>query len=141
MTAYTDIFNMFLNKISDVKLMSLSDDDITEMLMRYMNSSIAKCKKCKTDLSDRDDMLQVFNNDLLDIEIEIIATGMVKEWLEPQINSTTLTNQFVGGKEEKFYAPSNLLDKLIELSNKNKLEARKLSRDYSYQSFIDTNLS
>ena len=141
MTNYTDIFNIFLNKISDVKLLDLSDNDITAMLNYWMTSAISKMKKCKTDLSKRDDEIQVFNSDLLDIEKEIIAVGMVYEWLEPQLNSTLYTNQFFGGKEEKFYAQANQLEKLQDLSKKTEIRARKLSRDYSYQSFISENLS
>lgn len=140
MTSYTDIFNIFLNKISDVKLMSLSDEDITEMLILWMNSAIPKIKKCKSDLYDKDDDIMIFNTDLLNIEKEILATAMVSEWLEPQIETTTLTKQFIGGKEEKFFAPKGLLDSLQSMSKKNKQEARKLSRDYTYQTYLDENL-
>lgn len=141
MTSYTDIFNIFLNKISDIKLLDMDDNDINQMLTSWMTSAISKIKKCKSDLSTRDDEIQMFDEDLLDIEKEIIATAMVKEWLEPQLNSTLYTNQFFGGKEEKFYAQANQLEKLQALSRKVQLEARKLARDYSYQTFIDENLS
>lgn len=141
MTSYTDVFNIFLNKISDIKLLDMNDADIDQMLTSWMTSAVSKIKKCKSDLSIRDDKLQIFNEDLLDIEKEIIATGMVREWLEPQLNSTLYTSQFFGGKEEKFYAQANQLEKLQALSRKVKLETRKLSRDYSYQAFIDENLS
>ena len=141
MTSYTDVFNIFLNKISDIKLLDMNDADIDQMLTSWMTSAVSKIKKCKSDLSIRDDKLQIFNEDLLDIEKEIIATGMVREWLEPQLNSTLYTSQFFGGKEEKFYAQANQLEKLQALSRKVKLETRKLARDYSYQTFIDENLS
>ena len=141
MTSYTDIFNIFLNKISDIKFLDMDDNDINQMLTSWMTSAISKIKKCKSDLSTKDDEIQVFNDDLLDIEKEIIATAMVKEWLEPQLNSTLYTSQFFCGKEEKFYAQANQLEKLQALLRKVQLEARKLARDYSYQTFIDENLS
>lgn len=140
MTLYSTVYKKFLNKISDVKLLELSDNDIQEMLYEWLTSSIAKFKKCQNDLSDRDDVLQQFNIDLLDIEIEILSTLMVKEWLEPQLNSTLLTSQFFGSKEEKFYSQANQLEQLLALSKKSELEARKLSRDYGYQSYISENL-
>ena len=130
MTLYSNIYKRFLNKISDVKLLELSDEDIQEMLHDWLTSSIAKFKKCKNDLSYRDEILEQFNIDLLDIEIEIISIMMVKEWLEPQLNSTLLTSQFFGSKEEKFYAQANQIEKLMALSKKSELEARKLMRDY-----------
>ena len=140
MTLYSTIYKRFLNKISDVKMLELSDDDIQEMMHEWLTSSISKFKKCQNDLSDRDDILQTFNVDLLDIEVEILSIMMVKEWLEPQLNSTLLTAQFFGSKEEKFYAQSNQIEKLIALSKKNELTARKLMRDYGYQSYISENL-
>ena len=86
MTSYTDIFNIFLNKISDIKLLDMDDNDINQMLTSWMTSAISKIKKCKSDLSTKDDEIQVFNDDLLDIEKEILATAMVKERLEPKLN-------------------------------------------------------
>ena len=67
-------------------------------------SAIPKFRRCKTDLSLRDDDVLAFKADLLDIEKEILALLMVNEWLEPQINSELYVSQFYGGKEEKFYA-------------------------------------
>ena len=69
-------------------------------MLGLLHSSIAKFR-CKHDLSDRDELLEQFNVDLDDIEIEILALRMVSEWLEPQLNSVLLTKQFMGGKDEK----------------------------------------
>ena len=101
MTLYSAIYKKFLNKISDVKLLELSDTDIQEMLHEWLTSAIAKFRRCKNDLSNRDEVLESFNIDLLDIEIEILAVLMVHEWLEPQLNSTLLTAQVFGSKEKK----------------------------------------
>lgn len=101
MTPYSKIYKKFLNKISDVKLLELTDEDIQDMLHEWFTSAVAKFRKCKNNLSDRDEILERFNVDLLDIEIEILAILMVREWLEPQLNSTLLTAQFFGSKEEK----------------------------------------
>ena len=57
---------------------------------------------------------------------------MVCEWLEPQINSVTLTHQMFGGKEEKFYAQANQLAELKALRDDSRTEARKLMRDFTY---------
>ena len=42
MTSYTDIFNIFLNKISDIKLLDMDDNDINQMLTSWMTSAISK---------------------------------------------------------------------------------------------------
>ena len=106
------------------------------MLYHWLMSAIPKFRRCKTDLSLRDDDVLAFKADLLDIEKEILALLMVNEWLEPQINSELYVSQFYGGKEEKFYAQQNHLNTLMSLKESNHVEAQKLMRDYAYQTTI-----
>jgi hypothetical protein len=113
-------------------LIQLPEEDFESMLHGWLTSAIAKHRKCTHDLSDRDDELRQFNVDLTDIEQEILAILMVREWLAPQLNSVTLTSQVFGGKEEKFYAQANHLSELRELDERLRLEAQQLSRDYTY---------
>lgn len=136
MTSYDTIFERFTQKITDYKLLKLSDNDVREMMWGWMISAISKFRRCENDLSQRDDEIQTFLVDLLDIEIEIIALLMVSEWLEPQLNSELYTSQFFGGKEEKFYAQANQLEKLIALKHRTDIAAKKLMRDYGYQKAI-----
>ena len=136
MTSYDTIFERFTQKITDYKLLKLSDNDVREMMWGWMISALSKFRRCENDLSQRDDEIQTFLVDLLDIEIEIIALLMVSEWLEPQLNSELYTSQFFGGKEEKFYAQANQLEKLIALKHRTDIAAKKLMRDYGYQKAI-----
>lgn len=101
MTSYETIYNRALSKIEDPMLIQLPEEDFESMLHGWLTSAIAKHRKCTNDLSDRDDELRQFNVDLTDIEQEILAILMVREWLAPQLNSVTLTSQVFGGKEEK----------------------------------------
>lgn len=101
MTSYSTIYNRFAQKITDYKLIELSDQDVSMMLKGWLTSAISKFRRCKTDLSKRDDEIEMFDSDLLDIEIEILSLLMVSEWIEPQLNSVLYTAQFFGGKEEK----------------------------------------
>ena len=132
MTSYDKIYNRALSKIEDPMLIQLPEEDFENMLHGWLTSAIAKHRKCTHDLSDRDDELRQFNVDLTDIEQEILAILMVREWLAPQLNSVVLTSQVFGGKEEKFYAQANHLSELRELDEKLRLEAQQLSRDYTY---------
>lgn len=136
MTPYRQIYEQFAQKISDIKLLSLSDEDIASMMYGWMRSACVKFLNSENDLTDRDDTLQQFNYDLSELDQEIIANFMVVEWLEPQLNSTLLTSQFYGSKEEKFYAQANQLEKLMSLSEKNQIKTKKLIRDYGYQKVL-----
>ena len=54
-TPYSVIYEKFLNRIEDFKLADLPINDLTEMCHDWMLSAIAKFRKCKNDLKDRDD--------------------------------------------------------------------------------------
>ena len=131
-TPYSRIYERALAKITDYDLAFLPEDDFRSMLKGWLTSSVSKFRKCKSDLSNRDDELEIFNADLADEEIEILALLVVSEWLEPQVNSVLLTHQMFGGKEEKYYAQANQLSELKALRDNTRTEARKLMRHYTY---------
>ena len=131
-TPYAKVYDRALAKITDYDLALLPDDDFRFMLRGWLDSSISKFRKCASDLSNRDDELNVFNVDLVDEEIEILALLMVCEWLEPQVNSVTLTHQMFGGKEEKWFSQSSHLAELKALRDDVRTEAKKLMRDFTY---------
>lgn len=132
-TSYLEIYDRFLQKITDFNLPQLDESEIQLICRGYMNSAIAKFKKCQSDLSLRDDVLLCFDEELLDVEKEILALQMVCEWVEPQVNSTLLLSQMIGWKEDKFFAQSNQISALKELRDSAEDRARTLRRDWSYQ--------
>ena len=76
-TPYETIYNRALAKITDYDLALLPDEDLHLMFKGWLTSAISKFRKCKSDLSDRDDELEIFNADLVDEEIEILALLVV----------------------------------------------------------------
>lgn len=137
-TTFDKIYDRFLTKITDYKILELDYDDVIEMMHGWLKSAAVRQKKIINDLT-MDDEIGAFNNDLDDLEVELLSLGMVLEWLRPQINSTALTSQFIGGKEEKFYAQANHLNALKTLFDSVRLEQKKLIRDYGYRhnSYLD----
>ena len=102
-TPYEKIYNRFSQKITDFNLTEVDDYSLDEMLQSWLNSSIVRIRKCQHDLSKRDDEIQEFEEDLSDLEIELLAMGMVISWLDQSLNSTELTLMMIGGKEEKLW--------------------------------------
>lgn len=100
-TPYSTVYDRALQKCQDYELAELPDRDVEEMLHGWLLSAIAKFRKCKNDLSDRDEELRQFNVDLEDEEIEILSILTVREWLQPQLQSTLLTKMIFSGKEQK----------------------------------------
>lgn len=139
-TPYEKVYNRFLQKISDFNLAEADDYSFDEMINGWLNSAVIRVRKCQHDLSKRDDELQEFEEDLSDLEIELLALGMVDAWVTPMLNSTELTLQFIGGKEEKYYSQSQMLSELRNLKKENSLEMNRLHNYYTYtsNSYFDT---
>ena len=133
-TSYEEIYNLSANKITDPEIALLLPEDIEELFHGYLISAIPKFRKCKNDLSNRDDELRQFNVDLLDVEKEILAILVAREWLQPQLYSALLTKQVFSDKEQKYYSQSSHISELRALDETLKIEAQKLSRDYTYGS-------
>lgn len=132
MTSYETLYNRCLSKIEDPTLAMLSDNDMDDMLHGWMLSAIAKHRKCEHDMSNRDDELRQFNFDMSDLELEILAILMCREWVSQQLNSVTLTLQVFSGKETTYFSQAAHLKELQALDDKWRLEAQQLSRDYTY---------
>ena len=105
-TPYEAVYNRFSQKITDFNLVELDDYTLSDMLKNWLNSAIVNART-SVNLSARDDDYEVFNNDLNDVDIELLAMGMTLAWLDQTLNSTELTLQFIGGKEEKYYSQAN----------------------------------
>ena len=129
-TPYEKVYGRFLNSTTDFNLVELDDDTLRDMLKGWLHSAIVKVRT-SSDLSC-DDELEVFNNDLSDMDIELLAMGMRLSWLDQRINSTEYTSLFVGGKEEKFYSPSS---QLAELRTLRADTLREMQQLYTYSTY------
>lgn len=101
-TPYEKVYDRFLSRTTDFNLAELDDYTLNEMLKSWLHSAIVRTRT-SSDLSVRDDKNEVFNNDLNDLDVELLAMGMTLAWLDQTLNSTELTLQFLGGKEEKLW--------------------------------------
>lgn len=132
-TPYSKIYERFSQKITDFNIVDMDDYSLSEMLRDWLCTAIINVRT-STDLTIRDDTNEVFVNDLSSLDVELLAMGMVIAWLDQRINSTEYTNLFVGGKEEKFYSPSQQLTALIALRDSIRLEMKRL---HSYDTYIN----
>lgn len=132
-TPYEKVYGRFLNHMSDFNLADLDDYTLSEMLKGWLHSAIVKTRT-SNDLTAYDDENEVFDNDLVDLDIEMLSMGMRLAWLDQRINSTEYTNLFVGGKEEKFYSPSSQLSELRALRADTLREMQQL---YTYSTYTN----
>ena len=129
-TPYEKVYGRFLNRVSDFNLSELDDYTLNEMLKGWMGSAIVRART-SSDLS-RNDAEETFNSDLSDLDIELLAMGMTLAWLDQSLNSSELTLQFIGGKEEKYYSQANHMAELRALRTETLREMQKLHSYHTY---------
>ena len=133
-TPYEKVYGRFLNKCSDFNLADLDDHTLNEMMKDWLDSAIIRTRT-SNDLSARDDEVEEFENDLTDQDVELLAMGMVLAWLDQRIQSTEYTNLFIGGKEQKFYSPSQ---QLTELRNLRADIVREMQQIHCYNTYTNS---
>ena len=131
-TPYSKIFASFLNKVKDAIFFDMDEEDFEELATEYLKGAIVRFKKCKQDLSKRDDMIKEFEVDLTDEEIEILSILMKIEWLNTKIYTTDLLTQRMSSRDASFYSQAQHLEEMMKLRNITRIEARQLISNYSY---------
>lgn len=132
-TPYEKVYSRFLSRTTDFNLAEMDDYTLNEMLKSWLCSAIVKTRT-SSDLSTRDEENEVFENDLTDLDVELLAMGMTLAWLDQTLNSTELTLQFIGGKEEKYYSQANHIAELRALRTDTLREMQKL---YTYDTYTN----
>lgn len=132
-TSYHQIYNRFLNKITDFDLPAMDDTELANYCLKFMQSAILKIRTLSNDLSARNDLTMEFDNELEEIEIEIISCLMVAEWVNQKLYNTQLTVMFLGTKDEKFNSQANMITALKTLRDDMVASAHTLRRDWKYQ--------
>ena len=132
MTSYDVVYSRFLNSITDFNLVEMDEDTLYEMMNDWLHSAIVKTRT-SSDLS-YNDKKECFNNDLSDLDIELLAIGMRLSWLDQTLNSSELTLQFIGGKEEKYFSQAN---HIAELRNLRADTLREMQQLYTYSTYVN----
>lgn len=133
MTSYSKVYGRFFSRLRDFNLAELDDYTLSVMLKEWLRSAIVKVRT-SSDFSARNDDEEVFTEDLSDLDIELLSMGMTLAWLDQTLNSTELTLQFIGGKEEKYYSQANHIAELRALREDTLREMLKL---YTYNTYLD----
>lgn len=132
-TSYERIYEGFLAKIQSYDIYKMTEDDVRDCLHDYLVSAITKFHVCRTDLTDRDDLLQRFNQELSDTEIEIIVNYMVLEYVDATyIRVPTLLKVSLSSSDFNAFSNANLLSKLTEMQKRFLTENETLLSRYAW---------
>lgn len=147
--SYDEIFSSFLGYITDYHLADAGIQEATDMMKEWLHKAYSKPYLRRLFSSAlMDDEVEMFTYEMdfeveedmdKDFVIEVLAKGMMVEWLQPQVKSKLNIAQFFGGKELTYYSQSAHIKELRGMLEDVILEQRKLIRDrgYIYNSYLE----
>lgn len=118
-TPYERLYEGFLPKLQSYDIYKMTEDDVKECLHDYLVAAIPKFHVCRKDLNDRDDLLQRFNSELSDMEIDILVNYMLLEYIDATyVRVPTLLKVNLSSIDFNAFSPANMLDKLNNMQER-----------------------
>lgn len=106
---YETIFSRTRGRISDMKELSLDENDLLEIYTERLNNVISnpRVRRLFSSLTLDDEIQQLdftLNNSVdetadMNFVVGILVLGMTIEWLQPQVDSIMHTSVMIGGDE------------------------------------------
>ena len=132
-TQYEKIYENLLPKFRSYEIPIMSVDEVKDYLHDYLVPAIARFHVCRKDLNDRDDILERFNCELSDVEIEILSNYALIEYIDSTyIRTQTLLKVNLSSTDFNAFSPANFLDKLMAMHSKFLSENETLLMRYAW---------
>lgn len=132
-TYFEDIYDSFLSKITTYEYLNMTDEELDIEFKMLLKGAMAKFIVANNIKCDYD--MECFNRELTDLEIEIIAYGMIIGWVSPKIKNVELLKQSLSSKDYTFYSQSQHLKELIDLKNECESDFHYWMKRYDMQQF------
>lgn len=134
-TSIREIFDLFMLRVSDYRLNHLfdsSEEDFDTYLQGFLEFAISDFDICDQDLN-YDETTKTFSDTLTRENKTILATLMMKYWLEKLVNDITQMNLHITDRDFKVASEAmNLREKTIRLNNVKETCSQMLV-DYAYK--------
>lgn len=141
-TPYERLYEGFLPKLQSYDIYKMTEDDVRDSLHDYLLSAIPKFHVCRKDLNDRDDLLQRFNPDLSDMEIDILVNYMLLEYIDATyVRVPTLLKVNLSSTDFNAFSPANMLSKLTEMQKRFLTENETLLSRYAWMGARENGVS
>lgn len=133
-TLFEDVYISFLAKVDDYDFVNYDNDTKESILYNLLESSVSDLITVTTiNIPTMDKQSKTFNGDIDNVLKEIIAYGMVANWLEPKLYNSMWLKDFMGTKDYSIHSPGNLISKKSELLEKTKARQKSMIRNYSWR--------
>lgn len=136
---YNDIYSRFLLRVTDYEFAGLDEKLAQGMMNGWMKATLSQpyIRRLFSSITADDDVEEIefeLANPIdessdQDFAEEIIAQGMLVNWLSPQYHSVLNTAQFYSNSEQKYYSQANHMAELKDMYHNAKVDLRKMIRD------------
>lgn len=141
-TPYETLYDRVLIKFRDWDIPQMSEEEVKECLHDYLVPATAKFHVCRKDLNDRDDIVERFNCELSEVEMDIISNYMLIEYIDSTyIRTPSLLKASMGSSDFKTYSSANMLDKLIAMRKAYIAENESLVMRYAWLGVKDSGVT
>ena len=132
-TPYEKIYENLLPKFRSYEIPIMTTDEVKDYLHDYLIPAIARFHVCRKDLNDRNDILERFNSELSDIEIEILSNYALLEYIDSTyVRTPTLLKVNLSSTDFNAFSPANMLDKLMAMHKTYLAENETLLSRYAW---------
>jgi len=140
-TLFSSVYTKANILFEDTQLLqNLADEEMDELLEIFLSRSMIYFKSCKIDLTDIDDVLKQFNNDLSNEEQFILAEGIRLVWLERKLfKEENLRDRLTTKDYNSSHSTGNLIDKLTMLRDSTEKALKQRIVEYSFNLFSGFN--
>lgn len=113
-TTFEEIYNQFLSKIIDYDYLVLTPEEKIILMSTRLKSALAKFRAKKRNI-EADYVLNEFNRELEDLEIETIALWLIYEWITPKINNVEMFEHRLNTREFQGFSEANHLKEMQQI--------------------------
>lgn len=115
-TPYEKLYENLLSKFRSYEIPLMTVEEVKDYLHDFLVPAISRFHVCRKNLNDRDDILQRFNVELSDVEVEILSNYMLIEYIDSEyVRTPSLLKIQLPSSDFKVYSPANFLDKLMSM--------------------------
>lgn len=132
-THYEKLYDNLLPKFRSYEIPLMTVEEVKDCLHDYLIPAISRFHVCRKDLNNRDDIVQRFNVELSDIEIEILSNYLLIEYIDSEyIRTPSLLKVQLPSSDFKVFSPANFLDKLMAMHKTYVTENETLLSRYAW---------
>lgn len=136
---YQNIFSRFYSKVKAYDLISKDEAIVTQTMDEWLHAGLAKpIVKRLFKSMELDDEIQKFTYELNansngddEFVTEILALGMVIEWVSPKVHNTLLFAQLFSSSDSKFYSQSQHLSVMQDILTSSEARQNQMIADYN----------